>query len=79
METHSQASQDIFVRYIIGDKKGYFLEIGASDPILYNNTYILEKLGWNGVMIEYDGNYLDGYKKHRTSTYLITNLHIYYF
>ena len=73
METHSQASQDIFVRYILGDKKGYFLEIGSSDPILYNNSYVLEKMGWKGIMIEYDSNYLKGYKKHRTSEYIIND------
>ena len=73
METYSQASQDIFVRYIIGDKKGYFLEIGSSDPILYNNSYVLEKMGWKGIMIEYDSKYFEKYKIHRTSQFVIKN------
>ena len=73
METYSQASQDIFVRYIIGDKKGYFLEIGSNDPIVFNNTYVLDKLGWKGIMIEYDSKYFEKYKIHRTSQFVIKN------
>ncbi len=39
-----QALQDKFVVNVSGQKTGgTFLEIGSNDPILINNTYILEK------------------------------------
>jgi hypothetical protein len=55
---HSQASQDEFVYTILYDllgKKdtGYYLEIGAGEPIHINNTYVLEKkCGWKGLSID---------------------------
>lgn len=73
METYSQASQDLFVQYATNSKKnGYFLEIGASDPILYSNTYLLEKHhDWKGIMIEYDPVYKPMYIENRKSRYII--------
>lgn len=73
METYSQASQDLFVRYATNNKKnGYFLEIGASNPILYSNTYLLEKNNdWQGIMIEYDSVYEQMYIEKRKSKYII--------
>lgn len=41
---NGQALQDEFVLTVLNNKKnGYFLEIGSYDPIIINNTYILEK------------------------------------
>lgn len=74
METYSQASQDLFVQYATNSKKnGYFLEIGSSNPILYSNTYLLEKNhNWEGIMIEYDPVYESMYiEKKRKSKYII--------
>ena len=68
--TYSQASQDLFVTHVLPDKQGgHFLEIGASDPILYSNTYLVEKgRGWTGIMVEYDPAYLNGYLEHRKNS-----------
>jgi hypothetical protein len=65
-----QAHQDKFVLNILKEKKnGYFLEIGSNDPILINNTYLLEKqYDWKGIMVEYDGSFLDSYKQHRPNS-----------
>lgn len=55
---NSQISQDEFVDlllYNILDKKdhGFYLEIGAGEPVNINNTYYLEKKhGWTGVSID---------------------------
>jgi len=53
-ESHSQAKQDYFVIAMLeGKKNGYYLELGASDPIFGNNTYYLEKFyNWKGTSIE---------------------------
>ncbi|MCI0381718.1 MAG: hypothetical protein L0207_01510 [Chlamydiae bacterium] len=57
-EFFSQASQDKFVYTILygllnKQDTGYYLEIGAGNPIGSNNTYFFEKnLGWKGVSID---------------------------
>jgi hypothetical protein len=67
MNTNSQASQDIFVRSVLNYKKeGTFLEIGSNDPIIHNNTYVLENdYDWKGIMVEYDTTFLNSYKSYR--------------
>lgn len=58
IQSYSQASQDQFVYLLLYeflDKQddGYYLEIGAGDPTIGNNTYFFEKnLGWKGVSID---------------------------
>jgi hypothetical protein len=66
----SQINQDRFVIAMTrGQTGGSFLEIGASDPIVGNNTYILEtQFGWRGVSVEritpeYDKFFAEWYKK----------------
>jgi hypothetical protein len=31
---------------------GYFIEVGAYDGVTLSNTYFLEQMGWNGLLIE---------------------------
>lgn len=46
----SQVHQDIFA--LKTAKHNTYIEIGAAGPIKYNNTYLLEKNGWNGISLE---------------------------
>ena len=71
MNTNSQAGQDIFVLKTLKEKQnGTFVEIGSCDPIIINNTYLLEnEYKWRGIMIEYDDKYLSSYKEHRPNSY----------
>lgn len=67
MMNYSQANQDTLV-VLLSDGKtgGWYVEIGANDPILSNNTYLLEsKYQWRGLMVEWDANFLPAYKTHR--------------
>jgi len=70
-----QAEQDKFVLNVLKNKKnGYFLEIGSNHPININNSYLLEtKYDWNGIMVEYDSNFLSLYKEHRPNSIHIIN------
>ncbi|WP_295157292.1 FkbM family methyltransferase [uncultured Brachyspira sp.] len=49
----SEIEQD-FISYLIfsGNKKGFFIDIGANDGIKISNTYFFEKLGWSGICVE---------------------------
>lgn len=59
---YSQASQDEFVYTILYDvlnkqDGGFYLDIGAGDPIHTNNTYFFEKnLKWKGASIDLNEN-----------------------
>jgi FkbM family methyltransferase len=35
-----------------GDRKGYFVEVGANEPRARSQTFHLEQAGWTGVLIE---------------------------
>lgn len=52
-ESRSQCGQDEFAWEVSGRKKdGTFLDIGASDAVVINNTYALEQIGWIGHLFD---------------------------
>ena len=75
VKTYSQASQDIFVINLLQHKQnGYFVEIGTNDPIVGNNTYLLEKdYGFKGLLVEYEKSYETSYKEHRPNSIYVIN------
>ncbi len=72
---YGQAHQDKFVTTILNSKKaGFFVEIGANDPINISNTYLLETLfDWKGIMIEYNESFLPSYKNTRKNSIHVIN------
>lgn len=53
MNWYSQAGQDQWVVETLGDRPGYFVDVGAYDGVETSNTFALERhLGWTGVCIE---------------------------
>jgi FkbM family methyltransferase len=54
MEFYSQYGQDkfLFENFFKEKSNGFYLDIGAHDGITLSNTYLFEKLGWDGVCIE---------------------------
>ena len=54
----SQSFQDIFALSILnGKRNGFYVEIGADQPRIYNNTYLLEnEYKWDGVSFELDAD-----------------------
>lgn len=66
--SHSQIFQDIWVRFMLGDKReGWFAEFGADDGLLHSNTYVLEKdLGWTGVLAEPNPPRFEALKENRS-------------
>ncbi|MDJ0580372.1 FkbM family methyltransferase [Crocosphaera sp.] len=66
----SQEGQDYWVinEVFFKKRKGYFLEIGSSDGIAINNTYLLEKCyQWTGICIEANPNYFKELKLNRNA------------
>ena len=70
IDSKSQASQDIFVKYILDDlDKGYFLDIGSYEPIHLSNSYSLEQVGWDGLLFDIT-DYTNVYKDVRKSKFI---------
>jgi len=65
---NSQIGQDKWVNSILKNKKeGYFIELGACDGIYFSNTLFFEKyLGWNGICIEPNDNYIESLYRNRS-------------
>ena len=59
----SQSFQDMFVLTMLdGKKNGVYVEIGADQPRVISNTYLLEKeFDWMGVSFELDGDKVSYY------------------
>jgi hypothetical protein len=70
-KTHSQAGQDLFVFDQLvaptGYTNGVFLDIGCGFPIEINNTYSLEQLGWRGVLVDKDPEFVALCRQQRQS------------
>nr|MDJ0702972.1 FkbM family methyltransferase [Leptolyngbyaceae cyanobacterium MO_188.B28] len=69
----SQCMQDYWVMNSVFHNKrdGFFLDIGSTDGITINNTFLLEKrLGWKGICIEANPHYYKTLKRNRKCTCL---------
>ena len=47
-----QGEDKILYELFKEQSKGFYVDVGASDGIMFSNTYIFEKMGWAGVCIE---------------------------
>ena len=45
--------------------EGYFVDVGANDGVTGSNTYLFEKKGWKGLLIEPNQNLKKNLEKHR--------------
>ena len=60
-KSYSQCGEDTFILKFFHKKtvKGYYLDIGAFNPIKYNNTFLLYKNGWTGTNIDLNQTSID--------------------
>jgi FkbM family methyltransferase len=78
-ELHSQGKEELIIRDFFGDRReGFFVDVGCAWPVIYSNTYYLEKqLGWSGIAIDALPEFEPSWKKRRPKSkffnYLITD------
>ena len=66
--------QDIFVSSLINKVSGTYVEIGSHDPILNNNTNLLEKVYyWNGVSIDIDKSIVEKFNSTRRNKAIVAD------
>ena len=72
---YSQASQDMFVLSMLnGKENGTYVEIGGDDPIVINNTYLLEtKYNWKGISFEIESEKSNHYNSVRKNNCICGN------
>ncbi|MEB3317702.1 MAG: glycosyltransferase [Cyanobacteriota bacterium] len=78
---YSQWHQDLFVLSVLAGKRdGFYLDIGAHEPIYISNTYLLEAFfGWHGLGIEQNQVMAGRHQKMRRNPCLQTDpLHLDY-
>lgn len=52
-KSYSQTGEDLIASFFLADiQNGFYVDIGANDPIHLNNTYWFYKHGWRGLCIE---------------------------
>lgn len=61
----SQYGEDLAILSRLNSNTGFFLEIGANDGLSYSNTYLFEKLGWTGILVEADPRTAEACKQNR--------------
>ena len=66
----SQAGQDLFVLSMLdGKRDGVFLDLGCNEPILINNTYLLESsFNWKGLSVDINEDYFKLFVFRKTET-----------
>jgi FkbM family methyltransferase len=47
----SQNGEDVLLRSILGEQ-GFYLDVGAHDPVIKSNTFLLHMEGWSGINID---------------------------
>ena len=59
-KSYSQCGEDIFIKNFFQNKqKGFYVDLGAFNPIKYNNTYLLYQKGWSGINIDLNKTSID--------------------
>jgi FkbM family methyltransferase len=62
------ATEQQLVQAFFAGRKGFYVDVGANDPVLDSQSYHLEALGWTGLLVEPDPDCCDLLRKSRTGT-----------
>jgi FkbM family methyltransferase len=65
IDSYSQYQEDLILDAIFQKQDGFYVDIGANDPIEFSNTYRFYKKGWRGINIEPQKDRVDLFLKTR--------------
>ena len=66
--SNEPAVEKQLVQAFFGDRKGFYVDVGANDPVLDSQSQHLEALGWRGLLIEPDPDCCALLRQTRTGT-----------
>ncbi|MFN5350239.1 MAG: FkbM family methyltransferase [Polaromonas sp.] len=66
--SNEPAIEKQLVQSFFGGKPGFYVDVGANDPVLDSQSQHLEALGWTGLLIEPDPDCCELLRKNRTGT-----------
>lgn len=70
---YSQGGEDLILAKLFNYKtKGFFIDVGANDPVKLNNTYLFYRLGWSGLNFEPIPELAEKFKEKRSRDMVIT-------
>ena len=71
---YSQDDEETLIRAFFADRQGgFFLDVGAGDPIRHSTTYYLEHhLGWSGLAVDAIAEYAEAYARKRPRTRFVS-------
>ncbi len=50
--SYGQFGEDAILQTLLKARRGFFVDVGAFDPVLYSNTYALYRRGWSGIVVD---------------------------
>ena len=63
---YSGCGEDVILNYLFKEKNnGFYVDVGACEPVRFSNTYIFYLKGWNGINIEAMPGSMDSFKEIR--------------
>jgi FkbM family methyltransferase len=66
MVSHAQNFEDVMLRRALQDIKcGYYIDIGAADPVSYSVTHYFYQNGWRGINVEPDPRHFNKLQEQR--------------
>jgi hypothetical protein len=66
--SNEPAVEQQLVQAFFGGKPGFYVDVGANDPVLDSQSQHLEALGWTGLLVEPDPDCCELLRRHRTGT-----------
>ncbi|WBY00960.1 FkbM family methyltransferase [Ramlibacter tataouinensis] len=62
------AAEQALVQAFFGDRPGFYVDVGANDPVLDSQSWHLEQRGWTGLLVEPDPDCAQRLREQRTGT-----------
>ena len=70
---YAQCGEDRVLELLLGAKSdGFYVDVGAHDPIRYSNTFALYKRGWRGIAIDANPAFAVRYRRVRPRDQVVT-------
>jgi len=64
--SYAQEGEDrLLARIFIGEKPGFYVDVGAHHPLKYSNTHIFYLMGWRGINIDPNPDAIESFQRAR--------------